>query len=171
MSLRAAANSSARRGLTLVEITVCTLLVSVTLVGAMTLLGEVVSSRTSNRDRARAHQMAQQLMTEILDTSYKDATSPVFGPEAGEATGTRVNFDDVDDYHSWTASPPQSRGGTALTNANGWRHRATVEWISLATPSTVSVTDAGAKRVTVTIERNSLVVAELVAVRSDKYKP
>lgn len=160
-----------RRGFSLVEVVICTLLVAVVLVGAMKLLGAAVSGRTKTADMARAQQMAQELMTEILNTAYVDSTLPAFGPELLEALGTRVNFDDVDDYHGWNASPPQDRAGAALANSTGWRHTVAVELVTAADPSATTNSDEGLKRVTVTISKGALVAARLVALRSDLYTP
>ena len=160
-----------RRGLSLVEVVVSSLLVGMVLVGAMNLLGGVIRGRMNNSDSGRGEQLAQQLLTEILNTEYEDpGGSPVFGPEPGEQTrGDRSDYDDVDDFHNWTASPPEDRGGTILLNTAGWQRDVTVELVDPADPATVSGTDQGLKRITITVLHNERVVAELVALRSDEY--
>ncbi|MCC6494334.1 MAG: hypothetical protein IT424_15085 [Pirellulales bacterium] len=159
-----------RGGLSLVEVVVSTTLVSLVLLGAMDLLGAVTRDRTSTGDTVRGHLLAQQLMTEILASAYVDGdSSPLFGPELGEASGNRTNFDDVDDYHGWTASPPQERSGAALANSTGWRQSVTVQYVTAANPATTSLVDGGVKRITVRIQRNAQTVAKLVALRTNKY--
>lgn len=159
-----------RDGLTLVEVVVSTALVSMVLLGAMDMLGAVTRGRVSTSEQIRGDLMCQHLMTEILSKSYVDGDAlPLFGPEAGEATGTRAAFDDVDDFNGWTASPPSYRNGIALPNATGWRHSVAVEYVTVASPSTTSLVDTGVKRITVTIQHNSRTVARLVALRSNKY--
>lgn len=166
--------SRRRPGMTLVEVVMCTLLVSVVLVGAMNMLGAVVRGRVTTSDTARAQQMAQQLMAEILNTAYGDDSLPVFGRELLEQldlSGTRNGFDDVDDYHGWSSSPPESRDGTALANSAGWRHAVTVELVNPANPSATAGSDGGVKRVTVSVDRGGSVLARLVALRSDRFTP
>ena len=159
-----------RRGLSLIEVVISTLLVGLVLVSALRSTGGVIRVRTNNGDDARASQLAQQLLTEIMNGDYiDDGATPVFGPEAGEATGNRSAFDDVDDYHLWTASPPRDRSGTALPDLTGWQRDVTVEWVNPANPASTSGTDQGVKRITVTVQRNSVVLATVVSLRSEKY--
>jgi len=161
-----------RRGLTLVEVVFATMLVGVVLVGAMDLLGSVIRGRTSTVDAARAEQLAQQLMTEILNTAYQDETTPLFvGPEPDEwmGAGVRSSYDDVDDYQNWI--PPMLVGldGDEVVNSTGWQWDATVEWVDPANPALTSLTDQGLKRITVAIKYDGQVVTQLVALRSNKY--
>ncbi len=160
-----------RRGLSLAEVVVSTMLVGLVLVGAMKCLGGVIRGRMSTSDSARGEQLAQQLLTEILNTDYEDAGgSPVFGPEPGETTGNnRSDYDDVDDFHNWTAAPPEDRDGNVVVNASGWQRDVTVELVDPADPATVSGTDEGLKRITITVQQNGQVVSTLVALRSNKY--
>lgn len=159
-----------RRGLSLVEVLVSTMLVGLVLVGAMNCLGGVIRGRMSTSDSGRGEQLARQLLTEILNTEYEDeGGSPVFGPESGESTGSRSGFDDVDDFHNWTAAPPEDRNGNAVFNTSGWQRDVTVALVDPANPATASGTDQGLKRITITVQHSGQVVTELVALRSDKY--
>lgn len=159
-----------RGGLSLIEVVVSTLLASIVLLGAMDLLGAVTRSRVANAELARGELLAHHLMTEILYNAYVDGGAlPLFGPESGEASASRINFDDVDDYNLWNASPPQDRMGSTLANSAGWRHSVTVAWVNPADPSSISLVPTGVKRITVYIERNGRMIAKLVALRTDKY--
>ena len=158
-----------RRGLSLVEVVVSTMLVGLVLVSAMKCLGGVIRGRMSTSDSGRGEQLAQQLLTEIFNTDYEDGGgSPVFGREPNEFTGSnRSDFDDVDDFHNWTAAPPEDRNGNAVFNTSGWQRDVTVQLVDPADPATVSGTDQGLKRITVTVRHDGLVVTELVTLRSD----
>lgn len=159
-----------RRGLSLVEVTISTMLVAVVVVGAMNCLGGVIRSRLTTGNSGRGRQLAQQLMTEILNTPYQDeGPSPVFGRESGESGGDRVDFDDVDDYHTWSAAPPEDRNGNPIVNTAGWQRDVTVELVVPANPALPAGTDLGVKRITVTIQRQGKVVTRTVALRSDEY--
>ncbi len=157
-----------RRGLSLIEVVISTLLVGLVLVGAMKCLGGVIRGRVSTSDSARAELLAQQLLTEIMNDAYIDeGGSPLFGPE--ESTVNRSAFDDVDDYHLWSANPPEDRNGTALPNLTGWQRDVAVEWVDLANPANTSLTDQSLIRITVTVSRNGTTMATFVSLRSDKY--
>jgi Tfp pilus assembly protein PilV len=159
-----------RGGLSLVEVMVSTMLVGVLLVGAMKCVSGVIRSHMITGDSGRGPQLAQQLMTEILNTPYQDeGPSPVFGRESGESGGDRLDFDDVDDYDFWSAAPPEDRNGNAIFNTEGWQREVTVEFVDPANPDNVSGTDQGLKRITVSIQHNGKVVTTTLALRSDEY--
>lgn len=164
---------SPRNGLSLIEVVVSSMLVGLILVGALRCVGAVVRGRTITADEARARALAQQLMTEILNDDYVDGgLLPLFGPELGEplvSFGPRSGFNDVDDYHLWSASPPENRSGTALPNLTGWQREVSVKWVSASNPANISVSDSGVKRITVKVRRNGTLLATLVALRSKEY--
>lgn len=167
---RSRAKSASRRGWTLLEVSICTLLVGLVLASAMQAFGSVLRSRASISDRARAVQLAGQLLTEILDCRYIDeGASPLFGPEATEVGTTRTLYDDVDDYNGWSETPPKDKTGTTLPNLTGWQREVVVEWVDPANPATVSLTDQNVKRVTVTVKKNSVVLGRQVALRTRSY--
>lgn len=159
---------SSRAGLTIAEVVVCTLLVSLLMLGSLESLGQLVHSRQVSSQRARAQQLAVQLLVECVDKHYEEpGGSPALGLDAGENSGNRLPLDDVDDYHLWSATPPQGPDGAALPNLSGWRRDVTVEWVELNDPSTVAGSDQGLKRITVAVSRDGTVLAEAVALRSD----
>ena len=154
----------------MVEVAVSSLLVGLVLVGAMNCLGAVIRGHMSTGNSGRGEQLAQELMIEILSQSYEEpADTPLFGRESSESGGSRSDWDDVDDYDGWSASPPEYRDENLIFNASGWQRDVTVELIDPADPATVSGTDQGLKRITITIQYNGQVVTRLVALRSDKY--
>ena len=93
-------------------------------------------------------------MSEVLRASYEDPDDNVtFGVEADEllAGTTRAVFDDVDDYHGWSSASIEDRSGGALAGGASWAQSVTVELVVPVNPGTVSGTDLGLKRITVTI--------------------
>ncbi len=162
-----------RRGFSFLEVVIAAALIAIILVGALKCVGHVYAARLGISDVALAKHLANQLMTEILNDRYIDAgPTPLFGPESGEppvALGPRSAYDDVDDYHLWSRTPPEDRSGAALANLNGWQREVVVEWVEPADPSTASPTDQGVKRITVTVRRGGNILTQLVALRSDKY--
>lgn len=157
-----------RRGSSLVEVSVCTLIVGVMLVPALNSVGAVLRSRNA----ATLHDgsgLSQQLLTEVLQAAYEDPESPAgaIGTDAGENTTTRADWDDVDDYHGWSQSPPTDKSGTAISYYTGWTRSVTVNWVDPNNLSTVVGSDQGLKKITVTAVDSSGRATEAVALRSN----
>lgn len=159
---------SRRAGVSLLEVVLATLLVGIVLVSSLSAVNGILKSRIVLSEDGTAEQLAQQLLAEIVEQPYEDPDgSFLFGVELLEGSFTRANFDDVDDYHLWNASPPEDRAGTALTNMQGWRRQVTVEWVDPRNPDTTILTNQGIKRITVTVSYGSNVKSKLMALRSD----
>jgi len=112
--------------------------------------------------------LAQQLMSEILNQAYEDPdVVPVLGPEAGEVVVTsRANFDDVDDYHGWSSSPPRQRDGTQMSEFSDWTRSVVVEYVKDTDLTASASGDEGIKRIIVTVKHKNVPVAELTALRT-----
>ncbi len=100
-----------RSGFTLVEAVVSTAIV--TFAGSALLLGiaSAIDSTDMVLEQMLAEGMAQQLMDEIAGRRYAEAGlgghQTTLGPETGESSGfSRQGFDDLDDYHQLSTSPP-----------------------------------------------------------------
>ena len=159
-----------RRGLTLVEVVVSTLIVAMMTVAALNALGAATRSSTSTANRAIAVGLAEDLAAEIVNAAYKEpVASPVFGPEGSEVNGPRSAFNDVDDYNGWSEQPPKTKTGTSLTDRADWRRRVVVERVVPATPTqtTPGSTDQGAKRVHVIVEYDGQHVLAQIVIRTD----
>ena len=98
----------ARGGLTLVE---CLLALTI-LAGAF--LAAVSTASVGHRHlregdiEFQAVRLARDLLEEIISKSYSDPNGvDVFGPETGELT--RADFDDVNDYHTFSEAAGQVR--------------------------------------------------------------
>jgi hypothetical protein len=76
-------------------------------------------------------------------------------------------FDDVDDYHGWSASPPQTKDGTPLADYAEWTRSVVIDFVDPSNPSAVVGTDMGLTRITVTLTKGGGVQATLVALRSN----
>jgi len=167
--IRQIRNPSLRQqvGFTLIEAAISTVIVAVMLVAALNTVG---TSRVAQHKAAllgRGRMFAESLMAEILPQSYQEPGSTyVFGREAGESDTSRTVYDDVDDYHGWTESPPVAKDGTALPNSADWSRTVTVEWVDPQQPKQVRVTETGAKRITVVAAFRNVPQATVVAVRT-----
>lgn len=160
------------RAFTLVEATLSTIVVGVMLVAALNTVGAARLGEYKIAQRSRGLHLAQNLMAEILQRAYEDPNVPVvFGTESGEQTSTRTDFDDVDDYHGWSMSPPQQKDGTTIPDLEDWERSVQVVWVASDSLSQTVGSEQGAKRVTVTIEHNGLPVASMSAFRTRAWGP
>jgi len=149
------------------EAVVSCALVGVLLLTAMRTVGMSVLTQYQSSEQTTARLLADGLMAEILAKSYKDPDStPQFGPESGESSTSKANYDDVDDYQGWSESPPQFADGTAMPDLTGWRRSVAVDWIDPSDLSQTKLWDTGAKRITVTVRHNDIVVATRIAIRT-----
>ena len=155
------------RGLSLAETLVSMLIVSGMLVSALNTLGAVKWGYANIGNRAKGDLLAQELIGEILEMEYAEPVdTPVFGREPGESASSRAAYDDVDDYHNWTASPPQDETGTALNAWDGWSRTVEVQYVQKNNLTLLSVSDQGIKRITVSVKYQDKTQASLVAIRS-----
>jgi type II secretory pathway pseudopilin PulG len=159
-----------RSALSLFEVVASTMIVGLMAVAALQTLGAATRSADSLGNRAVALGLADELMSEILQTAYNDPNqTPTFGRETGETAGLRSAFDDVDDYNGYSQSPPKYRDGTTIPDRTNWSQKVTVAYVQPGNPvqATAGNTDQGAKRVKVAIEYNGRVLAEQYALRTD----
>ena len=156
----------ARNALTVIEVSVSTLLVGLLLVASLKTVGSATSGQFANGQRIQAYLLARALTAEILELPYEDPDdSPTLGPEPGEDSGgTRADFDDVDDYAGWSASPPVRKDDTPLPNMNAWQRTATVEYVDPDDLTRVVGIDLGAKRITVTVSRDGSVLSSVMVI-------
>jgi MSHA pilin protein MshD len=155
-----------RKGLTLVEAMIAMVLVSVMLVAAMRAVGGAGLNQAKTAERVTAAALADGLMAEILSKSYADPNqTPGFGPESGETT--RSQYDDVDDYNGYaeTSSPKDSAGVTVAGST--WARSVVVDRVVAATPSTVSSTETGVKRITIKVTNRGRTIVQRVGLRTD----
>jgi Tfp pilus assembly protein PilW len=156
-----------RRGLTLAEVAISTLLTGLVMVGALRCVGAVWRTWEVAADRNAGTALASQLLDEVLSQPYAEAGGG-FGPEAGETT--RAGFDDVDDFDNWTESPPADAAGNPLAGLAGWIRSVDVKKLAknsyTETPDgsgdkglrkiTVTVTDPGSRTHTTVAFRSSV---------------
>lgn len=155
-----------RRGFTMIEGVVSTIIVGVMMVAAMRTVAasRVVQFRTA--ERAQASMLAQELLTEIMGKAYEDSVSPVFGLEGGEPASPRAGFDDVDDYNGWKEDPVADAFGAAAAGLGTWSREVVVARVTPANVTTTSALDTGAKRVSVTVLHRASPVMTIHAVRT-----
>jgi type II secretory pathway pseudopilin PulG len=158
-----------KRGLTLVEAIISIVVIGVMLVAALNTVGASQTAQRKTADRQRGMLLAQDLMSEIFQQHFEDpGLAPGnFGLGADEVgDGSRALWDDVDDYNGWSASPPQSKDGTELSDLDGWRRSVSVAWATPGNFGAPAPGDTGVKQITVTVEYDDALAASLTAVRT-----
>lgn len=158
-------------GFSLLEVVVATLIVGVMMVAALESLGAYTRGQQHVAEQSRGWLLAQDLMAEVLGRRYEEPDDAVqFGREGAETLSSRSNYDDVDDYHGWDASPPQGKEGTVMSNLTGWRRRVTVERLSAADLTTAVTSEEGLRRVTVEVFYENDPVVKLVTLRAKAWQ-
>lgn len=154
------------RSFTLVEATISLVIVSVMMVAALNTLGAARIGEQKMSDRARAYALAESLISEILSQPYEDMNPGAdIGTELGESRDTRLEFDDIDDYHLWSSKPPQYKDGTTIPWASDYTRSVSIELTSFSQPLPDG-TSASMKLITVTVERDARVLTSLEAIRT-----
>jgi prepilin-type N-terminal cleavage/methylation domain-containing protein len=156
-----------RRGFTLVEAVVCTVIVGIILVAAIATLGASKRVQKGGGDRATAQLLAADLLAEIASKAYAEPDmAGGFGIDPGEQPSVRATFDDVDDYDGYTESPPKDAAGNAIAGYEHWTRSVRVERIIATAPEQAATIETGAKRITVTVTCNDVVLATRGVIRT-----
>lgn len=148
-----------RHGITIAETVISMLLISFVLVSTIQLVAPIARSGSVTANRIVATNLANELSEEIA-TKYW--TSPILNdPESmGAAAGeTRATYDDIDDYHGWSSSPPSLSSGASNFALTGWTRSVKVVHVLVDDPTTESASSTGLKRVTVTVSKDGTVLA------------
>lgn len=157
------------RGVTLVEVLLATVVVGVMMAGAIATVSASQRAAKSGSDTLFAQQLAQDLLEEIMRQAYSDSTdtAAVNGPTASEsATGNRSLFNDVNDYKSWSETPPVQKDGSAIAGSGGLTRSVVVDFLMPGSLGSVSVTDQGIARIAVKVKRGGATLATAVGVRT-----
>lgn len=158
--------NKSRRGLSIAEVVVCTALVGLLLSASMKSLASVFQLGVRAERYQDAEALGQQLLAEILQQPYKDPDQlPLLGLELGEFSNNRSTWDDVDDYHGWSA-PPQHKSGTPFPGYGKWTQQVTVRYAKISDPNAISLSDSGLKRITVKVIDPTGRVTTIEALRS-----
>ncbi len=160
---------NALRSFTLVEAVISTVIVGIMFVAAMNVLGATAISRRSTEQQALGYSLAQDLMNEILNQPYEDPLQTAsFGRESGESGGDRADYDDVDDYVNWSATPPEDKNGAPLIGYDQWTRSVDISFVKPTVLNEVGA-KTGVKRITVTVYRDGMPATEITAIRTTAW--
>lgn len=100
-------------GVTLVELIVSIVVISVGLAGVLVVMDRTTASSADPMVQHQAVAVAEAYLEEILarDFAGPDGTDATFGPEAGES---RATFDSVNDYHNLSDSGARDQNDQAI---------------------------------------------------------
>jgi Tfp pilus assembly protein PilV len=156
------------RGFSLVEAVMASLIVGVLAVAALQTVGAAVSSRRSNAAMRKGDLLARALLDEIMQTRYAEpCDTPAWGRESGELSGSRVTWDDVDDYDGLVEPALTAKDGAAIPAVSGWQRTVTVKRLQASNLSIIAaLVDTGLKQITVTARSPDGVTTTMVALRS-----
>jgi len=159
-----------RAGFSLAECAFSLLLTAIVIIGGLKSVATTQRTRLEAKDQRKSLELAQRMMAEIRQAFYVDPNqTPTFGLESGELTlFNRVNYDDVDDFFSYTESSSKDKDGTTVPGSSGYRRFRDVDWVNPASPTTTVGTDMGLKRITVTVTAPDGTTTTLVGLRSSK---
>lgn len=161
-----------RPAFTLIEASMSIVVVSIMLVSSLRVLGSARAGELTAQRRAVAIALAQGLMSEIVASGYEDPDDgDKIGPSVADISASRSLYDDAGDYDDWSASPPQEKDGTVLTDFTGYERSVTVHWVDPTDLSLTRVTATGIKRITVTVSHGGREHAKLIAYRTDAQDP
>lgn len=158
-----------RRGITLAETIVSTLLIGFVLVSTLSLVGPMVRSNTVHANKLVAANLANELSEEIATKAFIDnAVDSIddLGTDADDSTFFRTNYDDIDDYDKWSSSPPKHSLGGIYATMTGWTREVSVVHADISDPKSDSVAYTGLKRVTVNVYKDSTLLATVVTLHS-----
>jgi MSHA pilin protein MshD len=152
-----------RPGFSQVEVIISTLLVGVVFVTALSSVAQSRRSQIVESDSARAVAIAQDLMGEITRFQYEAPNTLSIGPSMDETS--RAMYNDVDDYHGLSESPPKYRNGTNIPGTTGWTQAVTVNYMNTSSLTSTSSSNTGCKRIIITISKGTTTLARIVSYR------
>ena len=150
-----------RKGFSYVEVLLSAVIIAVLLVSAMQLFANLGRSRRSISSQDDAAVLALEMIEEIKQLYYHDPNNPGnFGPETGELGSTRMQFDDIDDYHNWSACPPEARDGQVDSRYQDYTRAVRVGLVAADDFTETTASDEGFKAVTITLLRDGEIVVD-----------
>ncbi|MBT4863611.1 MAG: hypothetical protein HON53_00635 [Planctomycetaceae bacterium] len=160
-----------RRGLSLIEVVVSTLLVGLVLVTSMKTVGGVIRTWQVSEEQHDGMALAVELMTEVLQARYieEGGSDKFLELETGESATDRSAWDDTDDYDDWSASPPKSKDNTSLTDYTGWTRAINVQKVHSNDPTSAlndNADDQGLRKITITVTAPDSTQTVLVGLRA-----
>jgi MSHA pilin protein MshD len=121
-----------QRGVTLVELVLAMLIVSIAVASILGVLGLTAGRSADPLLTRQSLAVAESLLAEILAQPFTandlDGGANAIGPEAGETRGSATTpFDHVDDYHGYAMNGIANADGTPIAGLSGYSASVTVQ--------------------------------------------
>lgn len=149
----------------MVEVLISMVIISGMFIAALRAAAVAQAGQYRIRLQCQARLLAEDLAAEIDELPFQDpgisSGLSSIGPGSSETGATRELFDDADDYHDWSSSPPQQKDGTVIASAAPLTRSVQVEWVELSNPLQTTSLKTGLKRFTVTVSLDEGPLAEI----------
>jgi MSHA pilin protein MshD len=121
-----------QHGVTLVELVLAMLIVSIAVASILGVLG-LTAGRSADplldrQSLAVAESLLQEIIAQPFTAADLDGGANAIGPEAGETRGSATTpFDHVDDYHGYAMNGIAAADGTPIAGLSGYSATVTVQ--------------------------------------------
>jgi len=103
---------SRRTGITLIESLVAVTITAIAGTALFSAIGASLGSSYSTLNKTIGTGLADQMLDELTSVRFPTSTDT-----RSVYTTTRYYFDDLDDYHNWSSTPPVHKDGVSLGNS------------------------------------------------------
>jgi prepilin-type N-terminal cleavage/methylation domain-containing protein len=139
-----------RRGFTLIEAALTTVIIGVGVLAAMQLFAAVTMQNNHSQHMTTAMMLGTNVQEAMSGLAFTDpvAGRNSFGPEAGENI---ANYNDVDDFNGRSFNPPIDATRTVLAELDQFTQSITVTRVNPNSLSTAATSYSGAVRIEVSV--------------------
>ncbi|MEO6436739.1 MAG: prepilin-type N-terminal cleavage/methylation domain-containing protein [Tepidisphaeraceae bacterium] len=152
---------SPRRGFTLIEAAIVTVIVGIGTVGLLELLASGTMSNAESSELTTALNLANDVREMSRSLAFADPTTPTtWGAESGESSA--ATYDDLDDLDGVSFNPPIDARRQSLSNYTRWTQSVTVQTVQPNQLTTVASDGSQpVNRVTVAVSKSGSEVCRI----------
>lgn len=151
------------RGFSMIEATMCVVLLGGLFLASAEVVRMVGLSRAAGDERARGLAIAQDLLQEV---AVMPLGTDLILTASETNPASRSGFSTVYEYAGLNDSPPKARDGSAIPGYSGWSRRVTVRTLDPATLAPSLMPGTGVAQVTVEAYRGARLAARLSLIRT-----
>lgn len=167
MKTRLSPTRSSRNGVTLLECAGASIILGLMVTAGLRAAAGAGAAQATSARALTGSLLAEGLLNEITSLAYIDANGlDLIGVDAGELASDKSTFDDVDDFENWIETPPKAPDGTPMANMDKWSRAVRVFRAQINSLETKTNSEAGLKRIRVTVSYSGKVVCTLQALRA-----
>ena len=120
---------SARRGFSLIEVAIATILIALGVIALMVASGSATRVNQANVEMTQGVILAQELREWTLNLPFSDPDPGDLGnPPGPDGEDPQVFVDDLDDLMGVTYSPPRSGTGSSIADLTNWSETISITW-------------------------------------------